>query len=334
METIHTEILRGYKIEICIDHDPQNPRTEFDHLGKMLCAHSRYILGDDQFGSHPYMTAEQEITSMVYDEFFPDADVHEDQYHQAMLDKCPIIWLPLYLYDHSGITMNTTGFSCPWDSGQVGIIYVSLERAKTEWPKKMDETDEQWDHRIREYLKGEVEEYDNYLRGEVYGYRVYKPVEDEDGFMDEDDEDCWEEVESCWGFFGDYNTEGGCLEQARDAVPEDETNEETIVMVFTADGTVEFTRSPKLYEFFDGRGEMERISDIQKDLQHNGYYIRWLKGPNADRNHTYGMSIALGLLGAVYHSVESVIMFDTYEEAVEHEVRVLNAMRKQGVLFS
>ena len=26
---------------------------------------------------------------------------------------------PLYLYDHGGITMNTTGFSCSWDSGQV-----------------------------------------------------------------------------------------------------------------------------------------------------------------------------------------------------------------------
>ena len=28
-----------------------------------------------------------------------------------------MVILPLYLYDHSGITMNTTGFSCPWDSG-------------------------------------------------------------------------------------------------------------------------------------------------------------------------------------------------------------------------
>ena len=38
--------------------------------------------------------------------------------------------LPVYMYDHSGITINTTGFSCPWDSGMVGIIYVSKEKIR------------------------------------------------------------------------------------------------------------------------------------------------------------------------------------------------------------
>ena len=33
--------------------------------------------------------------------------------------------LPLYLYDHSGITMSISPFSCPWDSGQVGWIYCT-----------------------------------------------------------------------------------------------------------------------------------------------------------------------------------------------------------------
>ena len=37
--------------------------------------------------------------------------------------------LPLYLYDHSGLSMNTSGFSCPWDSGQVGWIYCNNEKA-------------------------------------------------------------------------------------------------------------------------------------------------------------------------------------------------------------
>ena len=31
-----------------------------------------------------------------------------------------VVILPLYLHDHSGLTMNTSGFHCPWDSGQVG----------------------------------------------------------------------------------------------------------------------------------------------------------------------------------------------------------------------
>ncbi len=41
--------------------------------------------------------------------------------------------LPLDLYDHSGITMNTTGFHCPWDSGQVGYIYVMPEDIRKEF---------------------------------------------------------------------------------------------------------------------------------------------------------------------------------------------------------
>lgn len=39
----------------------------------------------------------------------------------------PCLVLPLYLYDHSGLAMNTTGFSCPWDSGKVGIIFATFE---------------------------------------------------------------------------------------------------------------------------------------------------------------------------------------------------------------
>jgi hypothetical protein len=86
--------------------------------------------------------------------------------------------------------MNTTGFSCGWDSGQVGHIYVSLEKIREEYSckrvsKKMRE-------RIEGYLKGEVETYDKYLTGDVYGFNIVR--EDEDG----------EEVhiDSCWGFYG------------------------------------------------------------------------------------------------------------------------------------
>ena len=46
------------------------------------------------------------------------------------------IW---FIYDHSGITMNTTGFSCPWDSGQVGWIYCSKKRFLSETGYKKDE---------------------------------------------------------------------------------------------------------------------------------------------------------------------------------------------------
>lgn len=108
--------------------------------------------------------------------------------------------LPLYLYDHSGITMNTTGFSCGWDSGQVGEIFVTHERALKESPKHINEneTDEQYDERILGYLRGEVKMYDQHLTNDVYWFRVEKLSLCECCGHEKDSE----ELDSCGGFFG------------------------------------------------------------------------------------------------------------------------------------
>ena len=91
--------------------------------------------------------------------------------------------LPLYLYDHSGITMNTSGFSCPWDSGQVGWIYADYNMIKKEYGEVTPETLE----RAKALLESEVEEYDYYLTGQCYGYKLYEGDA---------------EIDSCWGFLG------------------------------------------------------------------------------------------------------------------------------------
>ena len=91
-----------------------------------------------------------------------------------------MVILPLYLYDHSGITMNTTGFSCPWDSGQVGWIYADKEMIEREYGKITPEILE----KVRQVLESEVKEYDYYLTGQCYGFQLFK-------------EDV--EVDSCWG---------------------------------------------------------------------------------------------------------------------------------------
>ena len=52
-------------------------------------------------------------------------------------------------------------------------------------------------------LRGEVEAFDQYLRGDVYGVIVQRVKRDEDG-----DEVDTEELDSCWGFYGlDYARE-------------------------------------------------------------------------------------------------------------------------------
>ena len=162
----------SYRTEIVQDEDPQNPRTEWDNLGKMVCFHKRYQLGD----KHKLAASDS-----------PNLESLED-YLKA---SGAAVLLPLYLYDHGGITINTKGFSCPWDSGQVGFIYLTKEDLKKEFGG-----DKQ---RAQQCLESEVEAYDQYLTGDVWGYRIFKGEE---------------EVDSCWGFFGrDY-----CEQQAREAV--------------------------------------------------------------------------------------------------------------------
>lgn len=92
--------------------------------------------------------------------------------------------LPLYLYDHSGITMSTGRFSCPWDSGQVGWIYADADKIKKEYGELTPENIEKAFH----VLESEVETYDYYLTGQCYGYQLFEGDT---------------EIDSCWGFLGD-----------------------------------------------------------------------------------------------------------------------------------
>jgi hypothetical protein len=150
----------GYRVEVVQDTSPESSR-EWDNAGTVaLVDRSRYNFGDERL-SH-------------------------DEIH-AITNDPSVIVLPIYMYDHSGITINTTGFSCPWDSGQVGIIYISRTDAIKEWGNKI--CTQTVAERARKCLKAEIETLDQYVTGSVYGYRVLDP----DG----------EETDACWGFYGE-----------------------------------------------------------------------------------------------------------------------------------
>lgn len=94
------------------------------------------------------------------------------------------VCLPLYLYDHGGITISHGSFSCKWDSGQVGWHYITRDAVKQNWgDSPVSEAD------LQRVLDCELKEYDAYLQGYVWGF----VVEDEDG----------DTVDSCWGFIGE-----------------------------------------------------------------------------------------------------------------------------------
>lgn len=152
------------------DDQPESPR-EWDNLGTIICDHSKYNLGDEQMEDYDV------------DEF----GNWDDYKNHLNKEEGGIIALPVYLYDHSDITISTEPFSCSWDSGQVGIIYVTLEEIRKEYD--VERVSKKLISRVLEVLKGEIKVYDQYLVGDVYGYIV----EDENG----------DHVDSCWGFFGE-----------------------------------------------------------------------------------------------------------------------------------
>jgi hypothetical protein len=130
----------------------------------------------------------------------------------------------LYLYDHSGLRISTGSFNDTFDSGKVGFWHISLEQAWKEWgtgdldpdwdapssgPGQADGTPISVRERAERYIKGMVETYNQYLQGDVWGFVAYRR---KPGPPTEWNEPEWEELDSCWGFFGSDPRENGMAE--------------------------------------------------------------------------------------------------------------------------
>lgn len=150
-------------VKIETDRSPGNPRTEHDNIGIMFCKHGRYTMGD------------------------------KDTEDPRTTKKAIAVRRPIYIYDHSGLTISHSPFSCQWDSGQLGEHYILKSTADKEFGKGKW-TEEQL-YKILEY---ELETYDHFLRGNVWGF----VVKDENG----------DTTESCWGFYGDKLEDTGILD--------------------------------------------------------------------------------------------------------------------------
>ena len=167
-----------YKLEIFDDLNPCSPR-EFDNLGTMVCFHRRYNLGDETELKSSDFSSWEELENYLYKE--------EDA----------LIAIPVFMYDHSGLWINTTGFSCPWDSGQIGYIYISKEKVRREYSCKR--ISKKLKKIISEMLCSEVDLYNDYLSGNVYGFTLT-------------DKENAEEIDSSCGFYGTDYIENGIFD--------------------------------------------------------------------------------------------------------------------------
>jgi hypothetical protein len=164
-------------VKIHTDDDAESPR-QWDNLGTMICMHNNYTLGDDMVES-------------------------SEELNEILKEEKPVIQMPLYLIDHSGISMSTNDYGDMWDSGCVGMIYATREKildSMTGWngtkrmPMKKRLTKKMLEQ-AKEILKSEVETYAQYLEGNVYGYILYNKS------RCDHDEEHLDHEDSCWGFY-------------------------------------------------------------------------------------------------------------------------------------
>lgn len=199
----------GCKIALHYDEDPESPRQN-SNPGVMYAYYRGYELGDEQLPEGGF----EQI----------DCPVCKGGDMEAVCPRCedfgyvdPTVleWLqsleaiaaaPLFVYEHGGITMSVgelklieqpitrgdtrsagrfVGDGAGWDTSFVGFI-VYTEASIT--PCCGDGAEYRTQEWLQECAEGEVEEYASYLEGDVYGYIVYDPEDNEQ--------------ESCWGFIG------------------------------------------------------------------------------------------------------------------------------------
>ena len=127
---------KGHIIRLLPDTDAENPREDFDHATTFAFFTKRYRLGD-----------KVEIKSEDYSGW---AEMKRDIGRRYK----PRYITPVYMYDHSGLVLSTSPFSCPWDSGQVGFMWIT----DPDIPQD----------KLSGVVEGEIQELNQWLSGDVW----------------------------------------------------------------------------------------------------------------------------------------------------------------------
>lgn len=151
MANVINEIkVRGCKITIAYDECAEDPRTFSEHLGKM----------------HLEVNGHLHLIEITDEETFNDVNLL--RYKEADINP-NLIAFPVYAYIHSGIALRLTEFYDKWDSGCAGYIVFDKKEVRDEFQLN---NDEELREKCFELAKLEVEEYNQYINGEVYEVTV------------------------------------------------------------------------------------------------------------------------------------------------------------------
>lgn len=153
------------------DMAPSNPRDD-DNLWTLIFSHKAPVRGD-----------KPDKTDQVMGRTF-----------REIRDTGGYV-VPVYHHTHGNTVLSLSSFSDRWDSGMIGHAVVTGEKLKDELGNLEASGIES---RIMKVLGGEIESYNTFIAGDIYGYRVY------------DDE--WCEMCACWGFYGDSFSANGLFD--------------------------------------------------------------------------------------------------------------------------
>ncbi len=195
-----------YLLVVQQDDSPFNPRED-DNFGKMVCFHRQYSLGDhhnyidkddflrdlylktvgdDERGAHRYERALDLMNYKIKAPFgSPDYERQVDERLMKVISQ-KYLMLPLYLYGPQRHYDEYHGLLLPLGQ-RAGWMDLCLQRRCPQGSLGANPLLPPLGRKPRIVCAEKWNVYDSYLRGEAYGFELYKDGELED---------------SCWGFIG------------------------------------------------------------------------------------------------------------------------------------
>lgn len=186
MDAIEEFEHRGLTVKIFPDIDSPESPLEWENLATV------FVLNPSDRYSFKDTVSSREHEESYRERYgdYPGSVADWELYAREVLGATVV--LPLYMYVHSGVTVSIgdpiNPFGCDLDSRLYALVFDTAEsRERCGTPLE----------RVEECLRAEMDTFDQWLRGDVYGY----VVEDAVG----------EHLDSCYGFYGLE----GFIEQAK-----------------------------------------------------------------------------------------------------------------------
>lgn len=163
METVEEKRIGNYLIKIYPDDNADSPNDWGDESRFVVFEHRQFYV--ERRGFDP---------RNIY--------AHGGKQKGYFVFRC-------YAYIHSGVALAVESHSFPdarWDVSSTG--WWLIKREKGTWTRDA----------ALKAAEDLCETWNQYLSGDVYGFKIFKV---EDG-CDTEDDDSMEELDSCWGYYG------------------------------------------------------------------------------------------------------------------------------------